>query len=183
MKLKEIAYKAIELIKNARDEGILNSDLASRILVPRRRVYDIIAILQSSGLIKIRRESGGTRIYWQGKELSTERKLIKMMEVNSQLKREIHGLELKVATLKNRVKELETQPIIGETRPTIQRIRMEHPIVRVIAESPGQVKRFHMDGLGVVIETTSKSIIVEPVIRKTKLPWESDQTVFTTLPK
>ena len=183
MKLKEIAGTAIELLRNAGQEGLQNTELASALKVPRRRVYDILAILKATSLVKVKRQSQQTWIYWQEKEQDTERKLSKLIEVNQQLKNELQSNLEKNAILTERISLLETEPVIGTTRSIIDRMEMQHPIVRVIAEPPGNIKRFHLDGLGVVIETTSASVIIEPVIRKVQAPWESKQVAFTRLSK
>ncbi len=64
MKLKEIAAHAIEIIKQRGTEGINNAELAKIVGTPKRRVYDVIAILKAANLITTERDGAGTRIYW-----------------------------------------------------------------------------------------------------------------------
>lgn len=180
MKLKEISFKAIALIKEAGDNGLLNVELGRSLNVPRRRVYDLIAILNASGLVKVKRESSSTRIIWQGKEMDTERKLTKLIEINQKQKDEIQELALKLNQYGQHIKELERQPIVEGTRISLERTRLQHPIVRIIAESPGRILSCHNDALGMVIETSSPTILVEPVVKKVNPPWESEQVVFTS---
>ncbi len=64
MKLREIAAQAIEIIKERGAEGINNAELAQLVGTPKRRVYDVIAILKAANLITTERDGSGTRIYW-----------------------------------------------------------------------------------------------------------------------
>ncbi len=71
MKLKEIAARAIEIIKQRGEEGINNAELAEIIGTPKRRVYDVIAILKAANLITTEREGGGTRIFWTDDQIGS----------------------------------------------------------------------------------------------------------------
>ena len=64
MKLVELAKKATNILKDAGEKGINNIELAEKLEMPRRRVYDIIAILRATGLVESKREKGGTRVFW-----------------------------------------------------------------------------------------------------------------------
>ncbi|MFX1465708.1 MAG: hypothetical protein ACFFA5_04480 [Promethearchaeota archaeon] len=66
MKLFELAKHAIEIIKSAGEEGIINLDLAKELDMARRRIYDIIAILKAAKLVKTTREKKGTMVTWIG---------------------------------------------------------------------------------------------------------------------
>ncbi|MEM2145291.1 MAG: helix-turn-helix domain-containing protein [Candidatus Jordarchaeaceae archaeon] len=61
MKLEEAARKAIELLKEAGENGINNVELAQKLKVPKRRVYDIVNPLKPAGLIEVRKEKGKTK--------------------------------------------------------------------------------------------------------------------------
>ncbi|MFX1519299.1 MAG: hypothetical protein ACFFCD_05215 [Promethearchaeota archaeon] len=64
MKLFELAKQTIEILKSAGEEGIINLELAKELDMPRRRIYDIIAILKAAELIKTTREKNGTKVAW-----------------------------------------------------------------------------------------------------------------------
>ncbi len=66
LRLEDMAFRAIEVLKNIGLEGINNADLATKLEVPKRRVYDVVAILKAAGLITTTRDKNGTRLYWQG---------------------------------------------------------------------------------------------------------------------
>ncbi len=68
MKLKEIADQAINVIKTRGTEGINNAELAEIVGTPKRRVYDVIAILRAANLITTERDGAGTKIFWLEKD-------------------------------------------------------------------------------------------------------------------
>ncbi|MCY3410036.1 MAG: hypothetical protein INQ03_00225 [Candidatus Heimdallarchaeota archaeon] len=64
MKLEEIARKSIDIIKEKGSDGVTTSYLAEVLQVPKRRVYDVKAIMKAAGLINTHRDRNGTRLYW-----------------------------------------------------------------------------------------------------------------------
>jgi predicted transcriptional regulator len=76
MKLKDIASKAITIIKERGTEGVNNAELAEIINTPKRRVYDVIAILRAANLITTERSGAGTRIYWNQEQPEEKHKKI-----------------------------------------------------------------------------------------------------------
>ncbi len=66
LKLFELAKHAIEIIKSAGEEGIINLELAKELDMARRRIYDIIAILKAAKLVKTTRAKKGTMVTWIG---------------------------------------------------------------------------------------------------------------------
>ncbi len=64
MKLEDIATKSIEIIKNSGENGISTSELANMLQVPKRRVYDVKAIMKAAGLINTSRDKNGTKMFW-----------------------------------------------------------------------------------------------------------------------
>ncbi|MHA2098739.1 MAG: hypothetical protein ACW99A_08635 [Candidatus Kariarchaeaceae archaeon] len=64
MKLEEIAKKSIEIIKAGGGEGVTTAELARRLKVPKRRVYDVKAIMKAANLITTSRDREGTKLFW-----------------------------------------------------------------------------------------------------------------------
>ncbi len=64
MKLEEIAKRSIEIIKEGSPNGVGTAELAQKLNVPKRRVYDVKAIMKAAGLITTSRDKNGTRMYW-----------------------------------------------------------------------------------------------------------------------
>lgn len=72
MKLEKIAKKAIDIIRSAGVEGVSTSSLSKELQVPKRRIYDVKAIMKAAGLIETRRDKTGTTIYWKDKNMTPE---------------------------------------------------------------------------------------------------------------
>jgi hypothetical protein len=64
LKLFELAKQTIDILKSAGEEGVINLELAKELDMPRRRIYDIIAILKAAELIRTTREKNGTKVTW-----------------------------------------------------------------------------------------------------------------------
>jgi hypothetical protein len=64
LKLFELAKQAIDILKSAGGEGLINLELAKELDMPRRRIYDIIAILKAAELVSTTREKNGTKVTW-----------------------------------------------------------------------------------------------------------------------
>ena len=69
MKLEKMAEKAIEMLQFRGSQGISNTLLADQLNVPKRRVYDVIAILRAANLVSTSRNKFGITIFWEGSEL------------------------------------------------------------------------------------------------------------------
>jgi len=65
MRLVEITRKVVEILKESGERGYLSLELAQKLRIPQRRIYDIIAVLKALDLIKTVRERRGTRIIWK----------------------------------------------------------------------------------------------------------------------
>lgn len=66
MRLEDMAQKAIGILKEYGNEGILTAELAKILHIPKRRVYDVLAILKAADLVSTKRKKQGTTLFWQG---------------------------------------------------------------------------------------------------------------------
>ena len=64
MKLEEIAKKSIEIIKERGGDGLTTVELARSLNVPKRRVYDVKAVMKAANLITTTRDRDGIKIFW-----------------------------------------------------------------------------------------------------------------------
>lgn len=78
MKLEEIARRSIDIIKEHGSEGVTTSFLAEILQVPKRRVYDVKAIMKAAGLINTHRDRLGTRLFWNQISDSTSKQVSKI---------------------------------------------------------------------------------------------------------
>ncbi|MHA2059188.1 MAG: hypothetical protein ACW976_00195 [Candidatus Ranarchaeia archaeon] len=173
MRLVEIASYAVDILKEVGDKGILNVHLAETLNTPMRRVYDIIAILSASGLVKKKRESKGTRLLWMGETALAEKKIEILSEEAISLRKQNKDLQNQVnemTTLLNNLQEdIEASPI----QTTLKRTQFRTSTVRVRAEESGQILRSTVKGVVAIIETSAPTVSVEPVIKKPTLPVEN----------
>ena len=62
-RLGEIAEQVIGILQDLKDD-IRTDDLADQVNVPKRRIYDVIAILKAANLIETTRDKMGTKVRW-----------------------------------------------------------------------------------------------------------------------
>ncbi|MHA1309689.1 MAG: hypothetical protein ACTSWR_06420 [Candidatus Helarchaeota archaeon] len=166
MKLVDIAKEAISLLQKAGTDGINNIELAKKLEIPRRRIYDIIAILKASNSIKTSREKNGTKIYWIGstnleskaKDENTSNNTIDIQyEKVKKLEKENFELKKKIEMLN---KNLYKYSIESSSKLT------NFPTKRIIirSKSPSEkIKRVQSSKYQVFIEVDTPGLIVEPL--------------------
>ncbi|MHA1231597.1 MAG: hypothetical protein ACTSPQ_13205 [Candidatus Helarchaeota archaeon] len=86
MRLIDIARDSIKVLQTVGDKGINNIELAKKLNIPRRRIYDIIAILKASNVKSTQKAKITDEVY---KELN---RLKELEKENLELKRKIDML-------------------------------------------------------------------------------------------
>ena len=111
MKLEILATEVIKLLKKSGEGGITNANLSEILKVPKRRIYDVVAILKASRLITTTRNREGTRLYWLESSLD---------KGNGNMKK-IRSNKIKVSTTGyfTRVSNRGTEVIVESTSPSI----------------------------------------------------------------
>jgi sugar-specific transcriptional regulator TrmB len=142
LKLFELAKHAIELIKSAGDKGYLNLELAKELDMPRRRIYDIIAILKAAKLVKTIREKKGTIVTWIGS--SSDISNISSLSQTSYISEESNELINDPYSFKQTSAFDNTNVILSKS--------LNYPFSRVIIDSPF-----------LKIRTTSKITRIKPI--------------------
>ena len=64
MKLVDLAKESVRVLKESGEAGIRSDILAERLNTPKRRVYDIIAVLKALGQVSTTRKFDGTVVKW-----------------------------------------------------------------------------------------------------------------------
>ena len=64
MKLVELARNSVAILQERGEEGIRSDELAEILGVPKRRVYDVVAVLKSLEQVETRRRFNGTTVTW-----------------------------------------------------------------------------------------------------------------------
>jgi NMD protein affecting ribosome stability and mRNA decay len=111
VKLEKLACEAIELLKKSGENGITNARLAISLKVPKRRIYDVVAILKAAQLITTFRNKEGTRLFW----------LDASSEIGRNERKKIRANKIKVCTSGyfTSVSNRGTEVIVESTSPSI----------------------------------------------------------------
>ncbi len=169
MKLVELAQKCISLIKECGDEGIRSDIIALTIGVPKRRVYDVIAVLRALGLVRTRRRQDGTTVYWidRSEEFVPMKDYEALLEAERRVTEERNELQVRVAELKEQVRMLRSRlrhdAAVGQATGKTQ---FDTTTLTVRALSKRGFKRVRDSGVEVIIETYEPGIVVDPVPRE-----------------
>ncbi len=165
MKLVKLAGEAIRLLRESGSEGIRSDELAEALGTPKRRVYDIIAILRALGNIRTTRRYNGTTISW----IDRFRNFVpkdSYDDIKQQLETEREtrkGLQVQVVELKEqlRVTRLKIRRDV-EAIETMEKTEFNTCQIKVRPLSRNGFKRVKDSGMEVIIETTEPGMIVDP---------------------
>ena len=75
MKLVDLAVEAIRVLKERGESGIRSDILAEILDTPKRRVYDVIAVLRAVGQVTTTRKFDGTIVTWIDRLQDVEKKV------------------------------------------------------------------------------------------------------------
>jgi hypothetical protein len=167
LKLEEAARKAIELLREAGEIGIYNIELAQKLKVPKRRVYDIVNPLKPLGLIEIKKERGKTKICW----LEKKEAAIKPEKGETPEKEKSR---LKIETVKLVEENPLLESVIGDQGE--EGFKFNCAALRISCGIPSKACRVYHDGFEVVVETDGGNLVVKPNTLKPKTP--KIKTVF-----
>ena len=165
MKLVDLAQESVRILQECGDDGIKSDLLAEQLETPKRRVYDVIAVLKALGHVDTSRKFDGTTITWIDKSKDFVAKNLHD-EIRIQLSEESDGrknLQVQVAELKEQLRITRTK-----LRRDVQAVEMVDKSefnttqLRVRALSSSGIKRVKHDGIEVLIITNESGIVVDP---------------------
>ncbi|TFG30209.1 hypothetical protein EU528_08585 [Candidatus Thorarchaeota archaeon] len=165
LKLVDLAQESVRILQECGDDGIKSDTLAERLDSPKRRVYDVIAVLKALGQVDTIRKFDGTTITWidRSKEFVSKKQHDEMRIQLSQESDERKDLQVQVAELKEQLRITR-----AKLRRDVQAVEMENKTefnttqLRVRALSSNGIKRVKHDGIEVVIITNEAGMIVDP---------------------
>lgn len=163
MKLVDLSKKAVNILKDAAEKGINNVELAEKLQMPRRRVYDIIAILRAADLVESKREKGGTRVFWSTIP-SIEPSPTPTVDTKALEKQKAENtkLEKENLELKDKIKHLREDLSKGSPKKIADKHLFETPEVAIRAAKSLKITEVINAGIEVIIKANGKGIIVEP---------------------
>ncbi|MFW9835524.1 MAG: hypothetical protein ACFFEK_16095 [Candidatus Thorarchaeota archaeon] len=165
MKLVDLAEESIRVLKECGDEGIRSDILAERLNTPKRRVYDVIAVLKALNQVRTTRKFDGTIVTWIDKAKDYVPK-----ETHNSLKEQLEHESNERKTLQVQVAELKEQVRISKIKLRRESIAVETSDktefnttqLRVRALSSNGIKSVKHSGVEVRIETHEAGMVVDP---------------------
>ena len=165
LKLVDLAQESVRIIQECGEDGIKSDTLAEKLDTPKRRVYDVIAVLKALGHVHTSRKFDGTTITWIDR---TKEFVAKDMhdEIKGLLLQESDGrkdLQVQVAELKEQLRITR-----AKLRRDVQAVEMANKTefnttqLRIRALSSNGIKRVKHDGIEVLIITNEAGIVVDP---------------------
>ena len=177
VKLVELAKESIRLLKESGHEGIRSDILADMLETPKRRVYDVIAILNALDLVATKRRFDGTTVTW----IDRTKDYIPRADyedMKSRLETEYNqrrDLQVQVAELKEQVRMARSK-LRRELRTveTLTKAEFNTTFLTVRALSSNGFKKVKDAGMEVLIETHEPGMTVDPTVKK---PDENEELI------
>ncbi len=165
LKLVDLAQESVRILQECGEDGIKSDLLAEKLDTPKRRVYDVIAVLKALGHVETSRKFDGTTITWIDKSKEFVAKNVHD-ELRIQFIEESDGrknFQVQVAELKEQLRITRSK-----LRHDVQAVAMVNKSefnttqLRVRALSSSGIKRVKHDGIEVLIITNESGIVVDP---------------------
>lgn len=165
LKLVDLAQESVRILQECGEDGIKSDLLAEKLETPKRRVYDVIAVLKALGQVETNRKFDGTTITWidqskdfVAKSVYDELRILLLEESDGR-----KDFQVQVAELKEQLRITRSK-----LRRDVQAVAMVNKTefnttqLRVRALSSSGIKRVKHDGIEVLIITNESGIVVDP---------------------
>ena len=165
MKLVDLAKESVRVLRECGEIGIRSDILAERLDTPKRRVYDVIAVLKALDQVRTTRKFDGTIVTWIDKSKDSIPRE-QFMTLKTQLEQESNerkDFQVQVAELKEQVRiskiklRRESQAV-----ETSDKTEFNTTQLCVRALSSNGIKSVKHSGVEVRIETHEAGMIVDP---------------------
>lgn len=169
LKLVDLAIESVRVLKERGESGIRSDILAEILDTPKRRVYDVIAVLKAVGQVTTTRKFDGTIVSWIDRTKGfVPREIFEDLKIQLDLESsERKTLQVQVAELKEQVRISKTK-LRRETLAveTSNKTEFNTTQLRVRALSSNGVRRVEHSGIEVLIETHEPGMVVDPEEKK-----------------
>jgi hypothetical protein len=165
LKLVNLAREALRILQECGGDGTKSDELAARLLSPKRRVYDIIAVLRALELVETVRRFDGTTVTWidRSKEVVPRSEYDDLRLRLSDETEERKKLQVQVAELKEQLRITRTKLRREvKTVETADKTEFATRQLRVRALSANGVRKVEHSGVEVLIETHEPGMVVDP---------------------
>jgi len=173
VRLVEIAERSIDVIKEEGEDGIRSDHLAERLETPKRRIYDVLAILKALGKVETNRRFDGTTISWvdESERYVAKERYSATKEELENVRKQKKDLQVEVAQLKQQLRIAKSKIRRDtEIQQAENRIEFDTTQLRVRPLSNSGFKAVKDSGMEVVIECKESGLVVDPTEK------EIDQT-------
>ncbi|MFW9847151.1 MAG: hypothetical protein ACFFD6_10410 [Candidatus Thorarchaeota archaeon] len=167
MKLVELAEIAIRMLKDSGEEGIRSDVLAEDLDTPKRRIYDVIAVLKALGQVSTKRRFDGTTVTWidRSNDFVSRSQFDDIKEKFEEADKERIDLQLQVVQLKEQLRITKTKlRRDGKSVEASDRTEFDTTQLRVRALSHAGIKKVSNSGIEVLIESHEPGIVVDPTV-------------------
>ncbi len=165
MKLVRLAGNAVRLLKDRGEQGIRSDKLAELLGSPKRRVYDIIAVLKALGQVSTTRRYDGTTVVWidQMKDFIPKSEHFEVKAALAEESQSRKELQVEVVELKEQLRITKTK-LRKDTRAveTIGKAEFNTCQIKVRPISINSSMRVMDSGIEVIIESSEPGMIVDP---------------------
>ncbi|MGQ4911120.1 MAG: hypothetical protein ACP6KW_03040 [Candidatus Thorarchaeota archaeon] len=165
MKLVNLAREAVRILEDAGEEGIRSDILASQLDTPKRRVYDVVAVLKALDHVTTVRKFDGTTVTWIDRSKDFVPKAVyddlrlRFTEENDERKR----LQVQVAELKEQLRIARTKLRRDvKTVEKAEKTEFDTTQLRIRALSGNGIRKVEHSGVEVLIQTHEAGIVVDP---------------------
>ncbi len=153
------------LLQNAGEEGIRSDEIAEMLGVPKRRVYDVVAVLKAMDYVATSRRFNGTTLVWIDK-LKDYVERSEFEDIKSQLefeRKERKDLQTQLAETREALRRT-TSKLRFDVPPTTSSEKTEFATthLKVRSLSSKGFKRVADSGFEVILETYESGMIVDP---------------------
>ncbi len=165
VKLVELARTSVTILMERGEDGIRSDELAQLLGVPKRRVYDVVAVLRSLNQVETKRRFNGTTVTW----IDKSKDFVPRTEYT----------ELKTRLSEESIERRDLQTQLAETKEALRitrsKLRMDVQAVecadktefnttylRIRSLSSRGFKRVTDSGLEAIVETYEPGIVVDP---------------------
>jgi len=165
LKLVDLAEESVRILKECGEDGIKSDTLAEKLDTPKRRVYDVVAVLKALGHVDTSRKFDGTTITWidRSKDYVPKQMHDDLRIQLSDESDERKELQVQVAELKEQLRITRTKLRRDvQAIETADKTEFNTTQLRVRALSSNGIKRVKHDGIEVVIITKEPGIVVDP---------------------
>ncbi|MHA2140211.1 MAG: hypothetical protein ACXADC_06035 [Candidatus Thorarchaeota archaeon] len=167
MKLVELARTAVRILQESGEDGVRSDILAEQLNTPKRRIYDVIAVLKALGQVSTKRRFDGTTITWidQSRNFVSKSQYDEVVAKFEEADRERIDLQLQLVQLKEQLRITKTK-LRRDVKAVeaADRTEFDTTQLRVRALSHSGIRKVSQSGIDVVIESHEPGIVVDPTV-------------------